>query len=363
MLLTVFSSSVSAVELDLKPYHFYIQSDIYVNGVSNTKSITVYPNNSTEEKLSHVINCDNVPNTSKVVSGYSVFNDDTTPILKKGEKAKFNLNKFYYSILIQYEPTVSEYINEPSSSSIFVYFTDGTSKYIGDVFPHRNSIYDRYFDFSFEYTPEKDVSRISFYFEKDLSSYINKADIFVITNNIGEFSGDNSFILSINQSSEESGLLSGMLGWIKNLFNTVTDGFKDLINGITELPAKIWGFIENGLKSLFVPDEEFMVQFKSKFDELLSNKLGAVYQVVNLTLESWDRIQVNDDTNSIDFPSATINLGNGNTFSFGGYSVQIVPDGFDFIATAIKTLVGILCTIAFINGLRKRYDEVMGVEK
>lgn len=48
-------------------------------------------------------------------------------------------------------------------------------------------------------------------------------------------------------------------------------------------------------------------------------------------------------------------------FTFGGYDVQIVPTGFDFIVNILKTVIGIVCTILCVNALRKKYDEVMGV--
>ena len=69
-----------------------------------------------------------------------------------------------------------------------------------------------------------------------------------------------------------------------------------------------------------------------------------------------------DETDTIEFPQASINL-SGTPFTFGGYSVKIVPEGFGVLVTAIKSIVAIVCTVAFVNGMRKRYDEIMGVEQ
>lgn len=169
--------------------------------------------------------------------------------------------------------------------------------------------------------------------------------------------------LSISQPGEEEKLLGGILEKITGLWDTTKEGFSNLVQGITELPQKIWSFIENGLKDLFVPDEEYLTTYKDKWDLLLENKFGAVYQVVNVTLDSWDKIQETDETNTIELPMVTIPLSAGQQFTFGGNQVQIVPSGFEWIVEIIKGLVAGLCTILFINGLRKRYDEVMGVEQ
>lgn len=156
----------------------------------------------------------------------------------------------------------------------------------------------------------------------------------------------------VKVSTEEAGLLKGLLGKVQAIFDSIAD-----------LPNKLWSAIENGLKSLFVPSEEYMVQFKEKTDLLLEEKLGAVYQVVDITLNSWDSIKTADEQNTISFPQTTISVGSNENFSFGGYDVQIVPNGFEGIASTLKVVVGIVCTILFVNGLRKRYDEIMGVEQ
>lgn len=70
------------------------------------------------------------------------------------------------------------------------------------------------------------------------------------------------------------------------------------------------------MKSLFVPSEDFIIQFKNDLDSMLEEKLGAVYQVVNIMAESWDRVTANDISNTINIPSTIINLSEGNTFYF-----------------------------------------------
>ena len=141
------------------------------------------------------------------------------------------------------------------------------------------------------------------------------------------------------------------------------DFLENIFKSLGELPGKIWQYISDGLKSLFVPDEQEMVAYKDKWDELLAERFGAVYQAASLIVDSWSDVQESTQTHTIDMPEVTIPLPEGNKFSFGGFAVQIVPSGFNPLVISVKSAIGIVCTFLFINGLRKRYDEVMGVEQ
>lgn len=218
------------------------------------------------------------------------------------------------------------------------------------------------------FIPSKNVDSVEFIID---SGYTPIGDNWHVSLYLGEVADRNDqFVLSMKQESQESGLLSGILDWVKGIkgkiddtFTSITSGFSNIGKWFSELPSKLWNAISDGLKNLFVPDEDFIVQYKEDMDSMLSEKLGAVYQVIDITLESWDRISSSDEQNTINLPETTINLPENNKFSFGGYDVKIVPDGFTMLADAIKLIGGILCTILFVNGLRRRYDEIMGVEK
>jgi hypothetical protein len=160
-----------------------------------------------------------------------------------------------------------------------------------------------------------------------------------------------AFKMSVDIETKEESLLGGILGWIQNLFDAIVN-----------LPANIWAFFEDGLVGLFVPSEDALVEYMDKWDELFSSRFGAVYDVVHVMTDSWGGIMNADETNTVAFPSATINF-SGTPFTFGGYDVKIVPEGFEWLATSVKLIVGIACTVLFVNGMRKRYDELMGVEQ
>lgn len=355
MLSLVFSVPVSAREdvvfenlkVDISN-KFYVK-DLYSAPLSY--SMSIYPNNGTQESYTYT-------NTTQIIPEYSYFysfqtwkfsNVNGDILLKSGQLSKITLQNGYYNVGFTLKNTSSgnivssSYFADPDLKALIFYY-DGTMEYVEltGTAGRPSTLYIE------DFTPQKDVIAIEYQFTSSVVS-TGSLRYAIPFYTLGEYTGDNSFNLMATVQSEEAGLLSGIIGWIKNIFNSIAD-----------LPFKIWEFISNGLKSLFVPSEEFLTKFKDDMDTLLSQKLGAVYQVVHLLTEGWDKIQANDTSNTIDFPEVTIPLPDNNEFKFGGQQVAIVPDGFDFLVTAIKTIVGICCTILFVNGLKRRYDEIMG---
>lgn len=344
------SVSVSADETyidDLKvvvEYDFeHIRSDTGEPVNTIKKSFTFYPNNGVQEYESHedIIMCEGVGQVGYIYSRWKFYSTSGYPLLQEGHKTKVNFENGYYNVGFtrDYQST---YIIPPWTYAI-VYYSDGTEEYIDT---QQSSTVGRPTSFSFTFTPQKNVTSIEFSTASD-GLDINYWDEFWL--HMGEFESDNSYNLYFDTQSEEAGLLTNIIEFIKRISNSIVN-----------LPKNIWNSISDGLKSLFVPTEAQITEFKEKMNTLLEQKLGAIYQVVNILVEGWDRIQANDNTNTIDFPEVTIPLPDDNEFSFGGQSVPIVPEGFDFLSTAIKLITGICCTILFVNGLKKRYDEIMG---
>lgn len=214
-------------------------------------------------------------------------------------------------------------------------------------------------DISFAFTPEQEVSKITITYIFDIggsNNFIHEGKEATVYITCGEMEADKHFVLKAEQQSEEAGILSGILAKVQGIIDSLTD-----------LPSKIGDAISNAiiepLKNLFIPSDEFIESYFNRWKELLSDRLGAVWQVVDITFESWEKVGEADQLNTIQIPSVTIPLPDENEFTFGGYEVEIVPKGLEALATACKLITGIVCTFLFINGLRHRYDEVMGVEK
>lgn len=194
---------------------------------------------------------------------------------------------------------------------------------------------------------------------------------------------DNSH-LTLNVNDNTAGLLSSIIAFIQsilegvqNIFTKIGDfmtsvansfselfsklgtWFSNLISSIIELPSKIWTLIENGLKSLFVPDETFIQEYKNDWDIVLSDRFGAIYQSVELLIDYVSMVDNEVSKGTITLPSTSIDLPDGAVFTFGGYDVKIVPEGFGFLADAVKFAVDVVCSFAVINALKRRFERVM----
>lgn len=356
VLLSVFSATANAEELT----KFKIRQDVYLyypnNGtIYDENFFSFTPNNGGEEVMSHEFyynKTDNSPRL-KMKTVWNIFMPDGYTF-ELNKLNRVSLDNFYYRTLTQAQSII--YYNYYDELYLVIEYVDGTQERATLTASPDNS---NSLDMSFSFTPTKNVKRFDVYLEVWADHicipHSNTADS-VLTIYMGEYNGDSSVDFSIEIQSEEAGLLSGLLGWVQNIFGKIGETFDKIVEifaEIKELPSKIWGYIENGLQKLFIPSDDQLLYFSSRMDQLLEDKLGAVYQVSNTVIESWERIKESDDTDTINFPEVTINLPENNTFTFGGYNVKIVPDGFSFIVTSVKMVVGIVCTIAFINGLRK----------
>lgn len=368
LLSTVFSINAHAKENELPKYKVVntVSTSLVGTGVIDN---LYYQFDPTNENQTYMILNDRLTLTSGnnyiIDTSYEFVTDDP-PLIAKGGDTVTTMFDAYYGIGLTSVATGGfAYFRGVHSVRMLVTYANGSEKYFDDV---TYTLKGNKLTLTCEFTPEQDVKKVKFIVLQNIS--LVGSPNHVASFYLGEVTENGGYTLSVSQQTEESGLLSGLLEWVKGIkgkiddtFTSITNGFSNIGKWFAELPSKLWNVISDGLKSLFVPDEDFIVQYKEDMDTMLSEKLGAVYQVIDITLESWDRISASDEQNSINLPQTTINLPENNKFSFGGYDVRIVPDGFDVLANAIKLIGGICVTILFVNGLRRRYDEIMGVEK
>lgn len=162
---------------------------------------------------------------------------------------------------------------------------------------------------------------------------------------------------------ETSGFLATIIDWLSSIKDGITsvgDGIKNVTKSITELPSKIWNLIETGLKNLFVPTQEDIQQMSTDWENLMRDKFGALYQSADIVHDFAETLQ-NGSTESggvITMPETTVNLA-GVNYTFGGFDVDLIPNGFEFLANSIKTIISIICTIAFINALKTKLEGLM----
>lgn len=350
--------SIPAAAADKQEYKFTLGfNDSFGNG----KAQTVYSGDSYTAGWDSAIT---VSTTTNLHPYITIECSDGSLIAKKDKEVTFSINNIGMMIVLLYDDMEHIYnMKKFDSANLVLYYTDGTIKTISATdfitFDSSTNMYT----FSGKFTPTKDVNKVKLMFEYNIYNRMGSGVVgTILENNIIDVVNVGA---TFSVQSEEAGLLTGLLNWVKDIFTVITDIFafvSDIFDAIIELPQKIWEFIEEGLKNLFIPDAEYISDYKDSWDSLLSDRFGAVYQATGVIVDFWESISYSDTTNTIYMPKADLSSV-GIPFSFGGYDVKVIPDGFGTIVEVVKKIISISCVFMFVNALRKRYDEVMGVEQ
>lgn len=351
MCVSLFSITAHAEQVSITNLEFEMWSDFY------TSDDVVYSTNLFTSSGNEKINIPSVAGQHMIERHVYVYPVEGVLMVKHDELSVFSINELMYSNMV-YDGNRYQYFRNPTSIKALVYYDSGAMEYF-DVTEF--DISGISLNCQFEFAPDRNVSAVEFIITENIDYSFPGGDNSYIQFYFNTQANNPTFVM-VDQPTKTEGLLAGIFQKVKDGFQNLKDGLSNVVKSITELPVKLWENISDGLKGLFVPSEESMTAYKDKWDELLASRFGAVYQVVNIMTDSWDSIMNADQTDTIAFPQATINF-SGTPFTFGGYDVKIVPDGFGVLVTAIKSIVAIVCTVAFVNGLRKRYDEIMGVEQ
>ncbi len=196
---------------------------------------------------------------------------------------------------------------------------------------------------------------------------------------------DSSLMLIDNDEKDEEGFLAKLFDWFEEKFNNISSNFSALKNKFNELGSNIGGFFSdlgsdigdwfselgdnlrnwlnnlkqsvidlgekliNGIKSLFVPEDDFFDSYKSQFIALLQNNLGFIYQSADFVTDILDQIKVllfdsQGRELKLIFP--------GVSFDIAGYDVDLFSDmevDFNFLGSgAFSTLYGIYKVILYV---------------
>ena len=141
---------------------------------------------------------------------------------------------------------------------------------------------------------------------------------------------DSSMMLVDNSEDDEEGFFSRLFEWFEKKFNAIGDSFSNLGNklstGFSNLGDRIKTFFSdlgtsisnglnsvkegiqnkldqvkttlvelgesliNGIKGLFVPDEDYILEWKDNLDKLLQDHLGMIYTSANLVTDLVQKI-------------------------------------------------------------------------
>lgn len=231
--------------------------------------------------------------------------------------------------------------------------------------------------FSFDEVPF-DVYFFSVVFRYDGCGvyHISASDFNTSKYNVVRYFGYNNSDFSFKTKDKTQGLLGNIIEWIKSIYEGIVNlpskiasglkaFFDNIVNAVTNIGnliknalVDLGNFLINGIKSLFIPSQEDITNMKTNWDTLLADRFGALYQVVDL-IHDYASAFNSQSKGTITFPSVTIPLA-GSEFTFGGWEVQVVPSGFDVLFNAIKLTTSVLATVFFVNGLKNRFEKLVG---
>ena len=150
---------------------------------------------------------------------------------------------------------------------------------------------------------------------------------------------------------------------------TITDiTSEDLDNSLGKLGDRIKGFFDNlveSIKGFFIPKEGFFDDVKSRFDKLLSDHLGFLYEAPSMVGSIFGVIK---DWNPPEHPTITLPAFD---FKIGDDHIHLWDEQvytFDFLSNQpwstlyafYKTSVFVLLSVAMINLAIKKYHSIVG---
>ena len=153
-----------------------------------------------------------------------------------------------------------------------------------------------------------------------------------------------------------------IVGGITDLKDTVSKGFGDVVQGITDLPGKIGEM----LQGLIVPDSEKVSGKFEEFNGLAEEKLGVIYQVPEMVISMGQSVVSGavEQKGEMTLPKFEIIMPATNQSRAGErltvweeYTFPIWPEGTEVIHTAVQTATSLVCVIAMINSIKRKYEE------
>ncbi len=151
-----------------------------------------------------------------------------------------------------------------------------------------------------------------------------------------------------NKLDEQIETSKGILGTLKNVFNS-----------ILELPKKLVDLLLDALKSLFVPDSDELQTLIDNFKSTISEKLGLIYESGDLLVSIFQNI-IDDDTevnSCLTFPEVKLPNVDQPIISETNFCFETITDEIPILLTTLRGITGILITIRFVNMLKRKYDD------
>lgn len=129
---------------------------------------------------------------------------------------------------------------------------------------------------------------------------------------------------------------------------------KNILTSLEELPERI----AEEMGKLFQPDEGKLEQVQEQSQQLAEDRLGAVAQAGQVIDGFVGAFQNQTAIEYLTVPILTVPLGEVD-WTIGGWTAQVVPDAFKPIVEVLKTVIDIVCTLAFVKSMRARFERLL----
>lgn len=127
-------------------------------------------------------------------------------------------------------------------------------------------------------------------------------------------------------------------------------------NGLLGRIEVILSGIVDGIKGLFIPDDEFLSDWVDDMKQLLEDHLGGLYQAITMSTTFMQQFQSVTAKQSIYLPATSIPLA-GETFTIGPYTLPLKVDGLPAaLYDGIAYIIDFLAAVAFLRMCRNKLE-------
>lgn len=152
-------------------------------------------------------------------------------------------------------------------------------------------------------------------------------------------------------------------GFFSNLINSMSNFFSELGNKVVQLGSTIINGIIDGLKSLFIPEDDYFTNWLNNFRTLLNNKLGFLTYPFELFANVINRfLNLNDGTGLIHIPEIKVPNFDFILIQEQDYNLkQVYENGaIKTIHTIYLYFVDIILVISLVNLAIKKFNQTIG---
>ena len=233
----------------------------------------------------------------------------------------------------------------PTSCSLLI-----NNSFVGESFP-----YDPGTDIAVSYDLTEQNSQVYNYGVRYYFSETTKTGTGISSSLRRLWLDTSSSTLTFNVHQTEQGLFATLFGWLSGIKDGITDvvsgiasGFTNVVNAITSLP----GLIIDGIKNLFIPSEDDLTALQTKYEDMLEQKLGFIWQAGTVLTDFANTI-ISGFTSggeyAFEFPGISVSLPSGSYTIVEAQSVSMDNAFFDVVRPVAGTGVSIIAVIGFVR--------------